>query len=151
MRMAALSVAAGMVFAHAILAWTAPGWAESHRMLASLAREVQSKGEAASDFDNFAAILGVAEDDGSLRLIRFTHNQRGRSVWTRLLPEATDYEVYFADFRPEFGLLFKTNEDGTLERAFRLAPGGIPPLELDHDAAMSDFERERAYWLRWAR
>jgi hypothetical protein len=133
-----------------VVGWGIPAAAQAERPLASLAREVQSKGAPAEDFDKFAQILGVEKDDGSLRVIRFKHGGRIRMVWTRILPNAGEFDVFFADFRPEFGLLFYTDEDAALRRAVRLAQD-IPPVELSPAEARADFERERDYWLRWAR
>jgi hypothetical protein len=125
-----------------------PAMAEG--ILTSLAEEVQVKGRPASGFEKFAAALDVPDDIGTLRAVRAKHPGRLRMVWSRPMPGAEGWQVFFADFRPESGLLFLTDDSGTLWRGVRLQKDA-PPVAMDRAEAQPEFERERAFWLRWAR
>jgi len=124
--------------------------AAAEGILTSLAEEVQVKGSQAAGFTEFAAALDVPDDIGTLRVVRAKHPGRLRMVWSRPMPRAAGWQVFFADFRPETGLLFLTDDDGALWRAVRLSKDA-PPTPLDRVEAQPEFERERAFWLRWAR
>ena len=119
-------------------------------ILTSLAKEVQVKGKEAAGFAKFAEALRVPDDIGTLRAVQAKHPGRLRMVWSRPMPQAEGWQVFFADFRPESGLLFLTDESGGLWRAVRLSKD-TPPVTLDRAEAQAEFERERAFWLRWAR
>ncbi len=144
-RRAALLVATAV----ATIAFAA-GTSRGQELLTDLAKEVQTKGEPAADFDVFAEPLGVAEDDGTLRVIRTKHRGRLRMVWARRLPDSARFDVVFADFQPEYGMLYLTDDSGGLRRAVRLTRD-IPTLQIGAEAALPGFEKERDFWLRWAR
>ena len=124
--------------------------AAAEGILTSLAEEVQVKGKQAAGFTEFAEALKVPDDIGTLRVVRAKHPGRLRMVWSRPMPRAAGWQVFFADFRPESGLLFLTDESGGLWRAVRW-PKGALPIPLDRAEAQPEFERERSFWLRWAR
>ncbi len=126
------------------------GPAAAQGILTSMAEEIQDKGKPVAGFEVFAAILDVPGDSGDLRVIEAKHPGRLRMVWSRPMPRADGWQVFFADFRPESGLLFLTDEDGKLWRAVRLIKDAVP-VPLDRTEAQPEFERERDFWLRWAR
>ena len=124
--------------------------AAAEGILTGLAEEVQIKGNEAAGFAEFAEALMVPYDIGTLRVVQAKHPGRLRMVWSRPMPGAEGWQVFFADFRPESGLLFLTDDAGALWRAVRLSKD-VPPVPLDRAEAQPEFERERAFWLRWAR
>jgi hypothetical protein len=124
--------------------------AAAEGILTSLAEEVQIKGKPAGGFAKFAEALNVPDDIGTLRAVPAKHPGRLRIVLSRPMPGAEGWQVVFADFRPESGVLFLTDDSGALWRAVRMF-NNASPVVLDRVEAQPEFERERAFWLRWAR
>ncbi|MCP4329612.1 MAG: hypothetical protein GY791_14385 [Alphaproteobacteria bacterium] len=118
--------------------------------LSEMAEEIMTKGEPVEGFAKFAEALDVSPDDEMVRVIRAKHGSRLRMVWVRPVFETQSWDIFFADFRPEVGLLFLTDEGGELRKGIRMHKN-IPPLEMTPLEAQPTFERERAFWLRWAR